>query len=135
MPWTPHSKAVLLAGAVMASVLLLRDNATVMDTDRRAERIAVASPLHPLAGFWKEGGCDDDFGLAITPAGDGLYSVTFCGPGGCFRPGSYRRDTAIVGDADYHVIDRNAIEVRGGGGFARFVRCEARGKPAGSQYS
>ena len=135
MAWTPQSTGALFALAVLASALALRDAAVLVDPDRRPERIAVATPYHPLAGFWKEGGCDDDFGLAIVPAGEGLYSVSFCGPGGCFKPGTYRRDTPIVGDADYRVLDNDAIEVSGGGGFARFVRCDARPKSSGMRHS
>jgi hypothetical protein len=47
---------------------------------------------HPYAGFWKEN-CSKESGLAIAHAGRGLYSVSFCGPGGCFKPGAYRPNT------------------------------------------
>jgi len=93
--------------------------------DRRAEQAAIPSATHPLAGFWKSPDCTDRFGLAISPA-DQLYSVSFCGPGGCFAPSSYRPNTAIVGDSQYRVIDNNTIEVSGRDGFRKYVRCPSR---------
>jgi len=93
--------------------------------DWTAEKIAIPTAAHPLAGFWKEPGCSDRFGLAIAPAGE-LYSVSFCGPGGCFEPGTYRPNTTIVHDVTYHVIDNNTIEVKGRDGFSTYVRCPSR---------
>ena len=93
--------------------------------DSTAEKTAVPSETHPLAGFWKGPDCSDNFGLAITPAGD-LYSVSFCGPGGCFAPGTYRPNTNLVNDPQYHVIDNNTIEVNGSDGFSKYVRCPSR---------
>jgi hypothetical protein len=88
--------------------------------------IPPASASHPYAGLWKDGHCDEAFGLLIAPAGQRLYSVSFCGPGGCFPPGAYRPDTAIVGDADYKVIDDNTLDVRSPNGkFQRYARCAA----------
>jgi hypothetical protein len=79
---------------------------------------------HPFAGLWKDEHCDDDFGLAIAPAGPQLYSVSFCGPGGCFEPGTYRPNTTLVGDPMYRIIDQSTIEVSGqNGDFQRYVRC------------
>jgi len=93
--------------------------------DRRAEQTAIPSATHPLAGFWKEPGCKDRFGLAIAPAGD-IYSASFCGPGSCFAPGTYRPNTSIVGDSQYRVIDNDTIEVGGRSGFDKYVRCSSR---------
>jgi hypothetical protein len=92
------------------------------------QRASLPSPVatsdHPLAGFWKDGHCDDEFGLSIAPAGEGLYSVSFCGPGGCFEPGTYRPNTPIVGDPDYQVIDSNTLGIgTRNGGFQRYSRC------------
>jgi hypothetical protein len=82
-------------------------------------------PQYPLTGFW-EPACDDHFGLAIerSAAEPGKYSVSFCGPGGCFPPGTYRANTKIFGDEAYHVVDENTIEVKGSEGFSPYVRCE-----------
>jgi hypothetical protein len=101
---------------------------------REAELAAVASAHFPYAGFWKPYDCTPSFGLAISPARrPGLYSVSFCGPGGCFKPGTYRPDTTLVNDEKYWVIDLNTIEVAGrgrlAGQFSRFVRCPGRKAP------
>lgn len=85
-----------------------------------------APPSHPLSGFWKDGHCDEDFGLFIAPAGDDLYSVSFCGPGGCFQPGTYRPITSIFDDPAYRVKSANDIEVGAAdGSFQRYIRCTA----------
>ena len=83
-----------------------------------------ATASHPYAGFWKDGHCDDEFGLSIAPAGQGMYSVSFCGPGGCFEPGTYRPNTPIVGDSAYQVIDSNTLGIGvSDGKFQRYSRC------------
>ena len=82
---------------------------------------AKPSETHPLGGFWKRHSTSEH-GLAVGPAGDGLYFVSFCGPGGCFEKGQYRPNTALVGDPQYRVIDDNTIEVMGKNGFNRYVR-------------
>jgi hypothetical protein len=67
------------------------------------------SSTHPLSGFWKNE-CGQDFGLAIAAAGTSLYSVSFCGPGGCSKPGYYRPNTTIVGDPEYK-LDSSASSI------------------------
>jgi hypothetical protein len=43
-----------------------------------------------FTGFWKTQ-CKDAFGLQIKPfENEENYSVSFCGRGGCFEPGTYR---------------------------------------------
>ncbi len=79
-------------------------------------------PKPNLAGFWKDH-CEDEFGLKIEAAGAGLYSISFCGPGGCFEPGTYRPNSPIFGDKSYRVVDGNTIEVLGGDGFSKYYRC------------
>ncbi|HEY1140040.1 MAG TPA: hypothetical protein VGE88_07530 [Lysobacter sp.] len=87
-----------------------------------------APPTHPLAGFWKDGHCDEDFGLFIAPAGGRLYSISFCGPGGCFAPGTYRPNTSIVDDAEFRVTGANELYVGGkDGSYQRYIRCPAFG--------
>jgi hypothetical protein len=78
---------------------------------------------YPYVGFWKKE-CSDCFGLAIDKAQNGKYSVSFCGPGGCHEPGTYRPDTTIVNDQYYRVIDNNSIEVKVMDGFAKYKRCK-----------
>jgi hypothetical protein len=83
-----------------------------------------ATESHPFAGFWKDGHCNDEFGLSIAPAGPKMYSVSFCGPGGCFEPGTYRPNTPIVGDPAYQVIDNNTLGISTQDGtFQRYSRC------------
>ncbi|MEP6519556.1 leucine-rich repeat domain-containing protein [Microcoleus vaginatus] len=96
------------------------------DLDHIAEKLAVSSQSHPLAGFWKYGDCSNPWGLAIAPAGKGLYSISFCGPGGCFVPGTYRPNSPIVGDRSYRVVNNNTIDVEGRDGFTRSIRCPSR---------
>jgi len=94
--------------------------------DRTAEKAAIRTPGYPLAGFWKQGTCRDHFGLAIAPAGEQMYSVSYCGPRGCFKPGSYRPNTRIVDDPLYKVIDNDTIDTKVVDGFSRYVRCPGR---------
>lgn len=82
-----------------------------------------SDPDYPLIGLWKSS-CTDDFGLAIARAGDGKYSVSFCGPGGCFKPGTYRPDTPIYDDSNYKVIDTDTLKVKGLDGYSAYKRCE-----------
>lgn len=89
------------------------------------EKAATPSQKYPLAGFWKEK-AEHDWGLAITPAKNNQYSVSFCGPGGCFEPGTYRPDTSILNDPLYKIIDDNTIEVKGADGFTRYTRYQSR---------
>lgn len=119
------------SSAIVALTLLLAAGpAPRFDKDRAAEKAAIASASHPYAGIWKED-CASGFGLAIAPAGESLYSVSFCGPGGCFAPGTYRPNTRLAGDPAYRLIDRDTIEVRSAEGFQRYKRCAA--KPAAAE--
>jgi hypothetical protein len=53
-----------------------------------------------FAGFWKTK-CSDTFGLRIKAANQpGMYTVTFCGPGGC-GDGQGQRKTFTTGDKHY----------------------------------
>ena len=81
-------------------------------------------PKPDLAGSWKDH-CEDGHGLRIESAGGELYSISFCGPGGCFEPGTYRPNSRIFGDESYRVIDANKIEVLGGDGFSTYLRCSS----------
>ncbi len=53
--------------------------------NRRSEPIKSAPP--DLTGFWK-GRCSDAFGVQIKKQAVNIFSVSFCGPGGCFEPGT-----------------------------------------------
>lgn len=95
------------------------------DPNWHIEKQAKPSKSHPLGGFWKKNP-RHDHGLAIGRAKDGLYFVSFCGPGGCFKKGEYRPNTPIEGDSAYRVLDDDTIEIRGKKDFERYVRCKSR---------
>jgi hypothetical protein len=82
-------------------------------------------PAYPLIGFWKNQ-CSENFGLSINKVVDGLYSVSFCGPGGCFKPGTYRPNTKLIGDPAYKIIDNDTIQVKGSDGFVTYKRCKQK---------
>ena len=90
------------------------------------EKNAVRSESHPYAGFWKDENCNDGFGWAIGPAGDNLYYISFCGPGGCFAEDTYRDNTTIVDDPKYNITDENTIDFWSRSGWSTHVRCPGR---------
>ena len=79
------------------------------ETNWHVKENAIKSQTHPLAGFWKGSDCKDPWGWAIGPIDKDKYYISFCGPGGCFKEGTYRPNTSIVGDKEYKVIDQNTI--------------------------
>ena len=83
---------------------------------------AKKSITHPLAGFWKINK-KHDHGIAIGPAGENLYYISFCGPGGCFKENSYRPNSTIITDKNYKVIDENTIEILTKKGISTYERC------------
>ena len=133
-PWA--SRAVVVAFAALniysVAVIALHAPEDTNDPGKTSNNISdflEPSAEYPFVGFWKNS-CEDDFGLAIDGQHDGLYSASFCGPAGCFKPGTYRPNTRLIDDPDYRIIDQNTLEVRGLGGFSRYVRCDAL--PSGS---
>ncbi len=62
-------------------------------------------------GFWKHD-CADNFGIQIKPSGDRLYSVSFCGPGGCSEPGEWTPNTRLEGDSQYKIISADELGIR-----------------------
>lgn len=95
------------------------------DANWHIEKEAKPSKSHPLGGFWKKDP-KHDHGLAIGPAENGEYFISFCGPGGCFEKGTYRANSKIEGDPHYRIIDKNTIEVEGKKGFTKYVRVKRR---------
>ena len=84
-----------------------------------------ATPAHPWVGFWQLS-CKDEFGLALVAAKPGVYSVLFCGPFACSRPGTFQPDTALVGDPAYRLDDVNQIGILDkNGNYRLHVRCVA----------
>jgi hypothetical protein len=115
---------VLVSASLLSMCVSCADD--THDPYRTAEKLAIPTQDYPLAGFWKEKDCTDRYGLAIAPAENGYYSVSFCGPGGCFKPGTYRENSRIVGDPSYRVQSEDVLEVSTAIGYKTFVRCESR---------
>jgi hypothetical protein len=63
------------------------------------------------SGFWK-GDCTNNFGIQIKPTGNELYSVSFCGPGGCSEPGEWTPNTRIEGDPKYKIISPGEVGIK-----------------------
>jgi hypothetical protein len=129
-PWAWLARAVVVLGcgffgvAVWSGIIAPFRSHDSSRNSRNAAGTLRHDPAYPLTGFWKES-CSTTFGLLVEPASaPGKYSVSFCGPGGCFTPGSYRPDTPIAGDSAYRVIDANHLEVQGQDGFSKYIRCD-----------
>lgn len=76
-----------------------------------------------FTGFWKTK-CENAFGLQIKHIGDeGMYSIVFCGPGGCGDPDQGRK-TFITGDKKFEIVSEDELfEIDRSGGRERSVRC------------
>ena len=118
------SLLMLLAGLAQTGYLLTLNTHDSSRSSADAVQSLNRDPAYPLTGFWK-GSCAENFGLLIEPTKDAAtYSISFCGPGGCFKPGTYRPDSLIAGDPMYRIVDKDTIEVKGGDGFSKYIRCE-----------
>ncbi len=81
-----------------------------------------------FTGFWKVR-CSEAFGVQIKKQSGNLFSVSFCGPGGCFEPGKWRPNTPIAGDPEYRVIDPTTLDMRYGDGWLRYTKCTTDTNP------
>jgi hypothetical protein len=61
-------------------------------------------------GFWKVN-CSNTHGVQIKPAQGQLYSVSFCGPGGCTEPGQWAPNTTLEGDPKYQVVSATRLRM------------------------
>jgi hypothetical protein len=93
----------------------------------RTEQVKSSKPPD-FTGFWK-GRCSDAFGVQIKQQTGKLFSVSFCGPGGCFDPGSWMPNTPIVGDPQYRPINPTTLEIEHGDGWQRFTKCTTDTNP------
>lgn len=77
-------------------------------------------------GFWKRK-CSDGFGVQIKLAENQLYSVSFCGPGGCFEPGKWTPNTRIEGDPKYKVNSPTELGIKRSDSdeYFMYVKCES----------
>jgi hypothetical protein len=83
-----------------------------------ASSLSAAAERSAFTGFWKVR-CTDAFGVQIKPVNDQLWSVSFCGVGGCFEPGRWTPNTTITGDPSYRVIDEHTLEFKN----SRYTKC------------
>jgi hypothetical protein len=83
--------------------------------------VAACNRPADFTGFWKVN-CSDAFGVQIKKQPGNTFSVSFCGPGGCFAPGEWKPNTPIIGDPKYRVINANTIELPFGQGWNRYTR-------------
>ena len=119
-----HQWKVVLGLALVLLSLLGSGPQDAEASGKRAEWPAGA-PRPGLSGFWKTD-CHDGFGVKIEPSGGDLYLLSFCGPGGCFAPGTWTPNSPIFGDKAYGVIDADTIQLPYGDGFQTYHRCASQ---------
>jgi len=101
--------------------------------DIRAAIAIENSPGEPdltrnFAGFWKTE-CTDTFGLRIKSADSPyMYTVTFCGPGGCGDE-EVERKTFIKGDKRYNIVSATELQVGTSENRTRYKRCSKKMLP------
>ncbi|MFQ5640604.1 MAG: hypothetical protein ACE5IR_21710 [bacterium] len=78
-------------------------------------------PKYPYVGIWKTDSTVN-FGIIIDEASTDQYSVSFFGPGGRFKPGTWMPNTTVINDSSYRIIDKDIIEINKGFGFTRYYR-------------
>lgn len=118
------SLLTLLVGLAQTGYVLTLDTHDSSRSSANAVQSLNRDPTYPLTGFWK-GSCTEDFGLLIEPTKEAAtYSISFCGPGGCFKPGTYRPNSLIAGDPMYRIVDKDTIEVQASDRFLKYIRCE-----------
>ncbi len=90
--------------------------------------VAACNRPADFTGFWKAN-CTDAFGVQIKKQPGNLFSVSFCGPGGCFAPGQWMPNTPIIGDVKYQVVNPTTIEIAHGQGWTRYTKCTTDTNP------
>lgn len=78
-----------------------------------------------FSGFWKTN-CGDDSGVDIEKVDSSTYSICFCGPGGCFKPGEWTPNSRIIGDSKYRILGPDTIQFPFDKGFISYHRCKGR---------
>lgn len=81
-----------------------------------------------FTGFWKAN-CTDAFGVQIKKQAGNAFSVSFCGVGGCFAPGEWMPNTAIIGDPKYRVVNGTTLDIQYGEGWHRYTKCTTDTNP------
>lgn len=101
--------------------------------DIRAAIVIENSPGEPdltrnFAGFWKTE-CTNTFGLRIKPADrPHMYTVTFCGPGGCGDETNERK-TFINGDKQYNIVSATELQVGKAENRTTYKKCSDKTSP------
>src|SRR5882724_2084247 len=90
--------------------------------------VAACNRPTDFTGFWKAN-CTDAFGVQIKKQTGNLFSVSFCGPGGCFAPGEWMPNTPIVTDPKYRILNATTLEIQYGEGWHRFTKCTTDANP------
>lgn len=94
--------------------------------NNRTEPVRSVPP--DLTGFWK-GRCSDAFGVQIKKQRENLFSVSFCGPGGCFEPGTWEPNTPIAGDPNYRLINPVTLAILRGNSWQTYTKCTTDTNP------
>lgn len=94
--------------------------------NNRSDSVKNAPP--DFTGFWKWH-CSDAWGVQIKKQTENLFSVSFCGPGGCFEPNTWMPNTPIVGDPKYRSINPTTLEIQHGDGWQTLTRCTTETNP------
>jgi Zn-dependent protease with chaperone function len=83
-----------------------------------------------FTGFWKVN-CEQLYGIQLKQAAEpGVYSVSLCGPAGCFDPGTHRPATTVQDDPAYEVLSREEILVHASRGHdTSYVKCASSVMP------
>lgn len=98
---------------------------TLACNDRRE---SVKSTPPDFTGFWKWH-CSDAWGVQIKRQTGNLFSVSFCGPGGCAEPGTWMKNTPIVGDPQYNYINTTTLAIQHGKGWETLTKCTTDTNP------
>jgi hypothetical protein len=81
-----------------------------------------------FTGFWKWR-CSDAWGVQIKKQPGNLFSVSFCGPGGCFEPGTWMPNTPIAGDPLYRYASPATLAIQHGNGWDTLTKCTTDTNP------
>lgn len=119
---TGHMNRRFKQYAVLLSCLCLLSLAC----NKRKEPVKNTPP--DLTGFWK-GHCSDAFGVQIKKQTANLFSVSFCGSGDCFEPGTWEPNTPIVGDPHYRLINPATLAIEHSGGWETYTKCTTDTNP------
>jgi hypothetical protein len=118
--------AIIVVPRVYLHIKLMNEPTSLDDKGKDSSNIELflkPDPEYPLVGFWKVK-CKNSYGIAIDKVGNGFYSISFCGPGGCFKPGSWTPNSQLINDPGYRIVNNDTIEMKQqGGSITTYHRC------------